>query len=110
MNLGERLRAARKRKGWTQIQLVEHSGVKQGTISQIERGDQEKSIFVVPLATALGVSPEWLESGTEAEADAQDAPSHKDLADKELRDTLAELRPKEKAGMLAMAKSIIAAR
>ncbi|RDH86389.1 MAG: hypothetical protein DIZ78_09475 [endosymbiont of Escarpia spicata] len=61
MEYGERLKKARKHKGWTQEQLSECSGVKQGTISKIERGDQETSTFNLQLATALGISPHWLD-------------------------------------------------
>ena len=38
----------------------EKSGVKQGTISKIERGDTDSSTFTVQLAIACGVRPEWL--------------------------------------------------
>lgn len=106
MNLGIRLRTARKEKGWTQNQLGEASGVKQGTISQIERGDQEKSIFVIPLAIALGVSPEWLENGTE-DLTTNDPVDH---TEKELTKALAELRPKERESIIALVKSIVASR
>ncbi len=47
--------------GWTQEQLCERSGVKQGTISKIERGDQETSAFNLQLATVLEISPHWLD-------------------------------------------------
>ena len=64
MSIGERLRAARKAKNWTQAQLAEASKVKQGSISQIERGDQQNSIHTVALAMALNVPAEWLSEGT----------------------------------------------
>ena len=60
MNFSERLRAAREHSGLTQDQLAEKSGVKQGTISKIERGDSDSSTFTVELAVACGVRPEWL--------------------------------------------------
>lgn len=65
MNIGERLRTARKHAGLTQIELAEKSHVPQQTISKIERGDAETSGFIVQLAVACGVRPEWLamESG-----------------------------------------------
>lgn len=66
MTLGERLRAARKHAGLTQVELETKSGVPQQTISKIERGDADTSAFVVRLAVACGVRPEWLdmESGS----------------------------------------------
>jgi transcriptional regulator with XRE-family HTH domain len=60
---GERLRLAREHKGLTQEQLVEISGVKQGTISKIERGDQNSSGFDAELAYTLGVEAMWLKTG-----------------------------------------------
>lgn len=63
MKIGDRLRQARTLKGWSQQELADRSGVKQGAISKIERGDQDTTAFVVKLASALQVSPEWLESG-----------------------------------------------
>lgn len=63
MNYGERLRAARKYKKWSQEKLALISGVGQGSISKIERGDQETSTFDIELADALNVSPNWLKTG-----------------------------------------------
>lgn len=65
MNYCERLKAARDYAGLTQTGLAEKSGVKQGTISKIERGDTDSSTFTVQLAIACGVRPEWLAMGTE---------------------------------------------
>jgi phage repressor protein C with HTH and peptisase S24 domain len=62
---GDRLRAARIHKGYTQTRLEEKSGVKQGTISKIERGEQDSSSFDIPLAMALDVNPAWLKDGDE---------------------------------------------
>ena len=76
--MGERLRAARKAKNWTQSQLAEASRVKQGSISQIERGDQQNSIHIVALAIALDVTAEWLSGNPENKASAgvADAEGH----------------------------------
>ncbi len=59
--LGDRLRHARTIRGFSQERLSEISGVKQGTISKIERGDQTKTTFYVELANALDVRIEWLQ-------------------------------------------------
>ena len=61
--LGERLRHARKLRGLTQQQLASRSKVKQGTISQIERGDQQQTSYGISLAIALDILPEWLATG-----------------------------------------------
>ena len=63
MKYGERLRLAREHKKMTQNDLVKSSGVKQGTISKIERGDQDASSFDVDLAYALDIDPMWLKTG-----------------------------------------------
>lgn len=60
---GNRLRQCRKAAGLTQTQLGERAGVKQGTISKIERGEQDESAKVPLLADVLGVSASWLATG-----------------------------------------------
>jgi transcriptional regulator with XRE-family HTH domain len=65
LTYGDRLRAARKHKGYTQTQLEENSGVPQGTISKIERGGQDSSAYDIKLAMACDVHPLWLSEGDE---------------------------------------------
>lgn len=60
---GNRLRQCRKAAGLTQTQLGERAGVKQATISKIERGEQDESAKVPLLADVLGVSASWLATG-----------------------------------------------
>lgn len=61
MTLGERLKAARQHAHLdTQEKLAKKSGVSQQTISKIERGMVDSSGYVVHLAKACGVRPEWL--------------------------------------------------
>lgn len=61
MRYGERLRAARTSKDWTQAQLAEVSKVSQSLISQLERSETATgSEYTVRLARALEVSPDWL--------------------------------------------------
>ncbi len=62
---GQRLKAARTYKKWSQEELAEKSGVKQGTISKIERGDQAASTYDIELSYALDVHPLWLKNGDE---------------------------------------------
>lgn len=62
-SLGQRLRQARNRAGLRQHELASRSGVKQQTISNIERRKQRVSHQIVPLAHALGVSLMWLQYG-----------------------------------------------
>jgi SOS-response transcriptional repressor LexA len=63
MEYGERLRWARKQAGFTQEGLAKESGVPQGTISKIERGDQLTSSYDSRLAHTLNVSAIWLSTG-----------------------------------------------
>ena len=56
MNLADRLRAARLRKGWSQAKLAEESGVSQQLISKLERGEAQATKEGPALAGALGVS------------------------------------------------------
>jgi len=63
MKYGERLRIAREHKGLSQDELVKISGVKQGTISKIERGDQNSSGFDAELSHALNIEAMWLKKG-----------------------------------------------
>lgn len=60
MNYGNRLTHARKRKALTQVKLEAISGVPQGTISKIERGDQLDSSYDSILAYHLDCSAIWL--------------------------------------------------
>lgn len=55
-NVGEAIKAHRKRKEWTQKQLAEKASVCQGTVSMIERGDRTPSLKVLKkLAFTLGI-------------------------------------------------------
>lgn len=63
MNFNDRLKKAREHSGMSQHGLAKKSGVKQVTISKIERGDSKSSTHTVELALACGVRPEWLATG-----------------------------------------------
>lgn len=60
-----RLRHARKLRGLTQDELATKSGIKQGSISDLERGESKtyRGATLVALAHTLKVSPEWLAQG-----------------------------------------------
>ncbi|WP_341496386.1 helix-turn-helix transcriptional regulator [Photobacterium damselae subsp. damselae] len=66
--VGKRLKFARKAHTpeLTQAQLAEMTGIKQASISRLERGVFYGTKFVVELAEALGVSTEWLSKGSGA--------------------------------------------
>src|SRR5918993_2945926 len=66
-NLGERVKAERRAKGWSQAELarrVTRAGysITQGGIAQIERRGDTEPKSIVQLAQALQVSVNWLQS------------------------------------------------
>lgn len=78
MTLGQRLRQARKAAGLTQQELATRVGVQQQLISNIERDRQKETAYIVQLALACNVRPEWLaeERGPMVADIADDAPSY----------------------------------
>jgi transcriptional regulator with XRE-family HTH domain len=61
MTIGDRLKKARTKKGWSQRQLDFHSGVDFTTISKIERGERDpQASTIIRLCTALAISADDL--------------------------------------------------
>ncbi len=59
--LGQRIRQARKKKGWTMAELARRSGVSKDNVWHVERDLVDpRSSRVVAIARALGVSADWL--------------------------------------------------
>jgi transcriptional regulator with XRE-family HTH domain len=66
MAIGRRLKLARVQRELTQVDLAHQTGVGLRTIRQIEQTDFEPRVATArKLATALGVSVEWLVFGIE---------------------------------------------
>lgn len=63
MNIGDRVRRARKNAGLTQKQLGDAVGVRQATISDLEKGESRSSAYLVQIADVCSVSAEWLATG-----------------------------------------------
>lgn len=63
MNIGNRLRQERRKRGWSQDELARRAQVTQGLISQIENGTNNGSKYLNTLARALEISADWLETG-----------------------------------------------
>jgi transcriptional regulator with XRE-family HTH domain len=56
-DFGDALRAARKRAGWSQTKLAQHSGVHLNTVSQVERGNADPRLSTLQaLGASLGLS------------------------------------------------------
>lgn len=62
-SIATRALAARKFAKMTQKQAEAASGVKQSSISKIERGDVSRSMSVLALARAYRADPNWLDTG-----------------------------------------------
>lgn len=63
MELNDRVKQARKHAGLTQSELAERIGIKQASISELERGLSRSSSYLVQIAGACGVNPVWLAEG-----------------------------------------------
>jgi SOS-response transcriptional repressor LexA len=64
MELKDRLKKARKDAGLTQVELADRAGIKQASVSEIERGLTRTSGHLVKLARICGVDPVWLSEGS----------------------------------------------
>lgn len=64
-DIGTRLRYARKKRKLAQAKLASMAGVKQGSISDLERNESKafRGNTLVSVANALRVNPEWLAHG-----------------------------------------------
>ena len=64
-DIGLRLRHARKVRELTQVRLAAMTGIKQASISDLERGESKtfRGPTLISLARALKVNPEWLSNG-----------------------------------------------
>ena len=60
---GERIRAERVRRKWRQEDLARKAGVSRGLIGDLENGRNRDTTRILDIARALGVTPQWLETG-----------------------------------------------
>tara|TARA_R110002096_G_scaffold297186_1_gene491701 strand:+ start:32 stop:361 length:330 start_codon:yes stop_codon:yes gene_type:complete len=80
LTIGSRVQEARKNAGMTQEILARLSGVPQARISALELNKNKKSSYLIQLSQALGVSPNWLETGAvEPEGQVDYTPMEKEL-------------------------------
>lgn len=64
--IGQRVRAMRERRLWSQRDLSERAGVPQATISRVESDQNEtrpQNRTIISLAQALDVDPAWIMFG-----------------------------------------------
>ena len=73
-DLSERLIKARSERGWSQQDLANSSGIAPAQISRYEVGsNRPRSVVVMRLAKALGVSYEWLQDGDGSRSESDGA-------------------------------------
>jgi SOS-response transcriptional repressor LexA len=76
INLGDRIRIARKRAGLTQEKLAEKIGITYPTMNKYERGHRIPSAeLLARIAKILGCDPGWLLSGEGSSIEAQPVPA-----------------------------------
>ncbi len=65
MSIGDRLREARRKKGFTQESLASSIGVSRGVITNIEHGKTiPQSLVIHAICNTLSINEEWLLHGT----------------------------------------------
>ncbi|WP_427185483.1 helix-turn-helix domain-containing protein [Bordetella bronchialis] len=76
-SFGQRVRQARIRRGWTQKQLADASGLTQSAIGNYESGQRVEptAAALLKLAKALRVPPAWLGGGSPFEDALQSPPA-----------------------------------
>lgn len=77
MTVGQRVKEARKKAGLSQLQLAEAIGVKQPTISELERGESQSSSYLIQIAQECDVDPIWLQTGAIVLDESHKSGSHK---------------------------------
>lgn len=65
LTVGDRVRECRRSRKWSQAELAKRASISQVTISHVENNMSDQSKFLPQLASALGVSSEYLLSGKE---------------------------------------------
>lgn len=104
MDLADRLRQRRKFLKQTQTQLGEKAGMTQQMIQQLETRKALTTGKMIALAGALGVRPEWLESGEEPMIDTM-TPDERELL-KDFRSLVPEKKPVARMVIRAMTSPI----
>ena len=106
MRIGARVRKLREALGIKQGELARMVGIKQSTLSDLERGDSRRprGDTLTGLAEALRVTPEHIISGEEPPLQAR-KPEDPDVA--ELMDLYKQLTRAHRAALLATARALV---
>jgi len=104
--LGQRLKLARKKNGFTQDSLAESIGVSRGVIFNLEKDKTEPQVIVInAICQTLKINKEWLVNGNgEMEAASNVSQSARILA--ELYEIAKSLSQEEQLYLLDMVKSL----
>lgn len=71
-SIGQKIRAARERKGWTQEDFAEESGIARANVARLERGKQVPKVATLRrVAAALGLEADALLKAPEPAADRE---------------------------------------
>ena len=102
--MGKRVRALRKARGLTQVQLAALLRVSQPGISDIERGDTHAVTgeTLTALARALQTNPDWIITGKGSPAPAVST----GIEEGELLAIFRELRPDQREALMIVARSM----
>ena len=106
MTIGSRVQKARKNAGMTQEMLARLSGVPQARISALELNKNKKSSYLIQLSEALGVSPNWLETGI----DYPSVEVEYTAMEKELLRLIKELSDEDRAREISYIQKLVSAR
>ena len=81
-SVGERIRERRKQLGWTQDELVRKAGISKGFLSNLENGKRSVGAEILyDLARVMGLSLDYLMSGSDVDTPTQDVQIPKSLAE-----------------------------
>lgn len=101
---GQRVRWLRESKNMLQSTLAKAIGIKQPSLSQIERGTSKSpaSATLLRIAAELDANPEWIINGKGHPFKLDTA-----AAKSEMADIYAKLTPEHQAAILAAAKALL---
>lgn len=104
--LGERLRLARKKKGYTQDSLAEAIGVSRGVIYNLEKSKTVPQLIVLnALCDTLQIDKNWLLNG-EGKMEDSDTAAQSARVLAELYEVAKELSPDEQLYLLDTVKAL----
>ena len=104
-NVGGRIRWLRESKNMSQLELANKSGIKQSTLSDIERlrSNAPNAANLLRIAAALEANPHWIATG---EGDPLAFSPPPEQGSQEIADIFNELSPGKRNALLAAARAL----